>query len=176
MIPEPLAPGYLQVIKYDPSSPSTVILNLASWTEVNSGQLLTPCPILTLSVQYRPSQDPKTGREDDNVPWNLLVNATFPKGLARICDVQKGVWYVIRMTAVNEAGTTVANYEFFADENFTGGFSCRLTYFSPRISYPRVVEQSKRFHSSALELSIQVQKLCQSIYISVFHYSQYLIS
>ncbi|CAG0880994.1 unnamed protein product [Darwinula stevensoni] len=116
---KPLAPGYLQVIKYDPSSPSTVILNLASWTEVNSGQLLTPCPILTLSVQYRPTQDPKTGRGDENAPWNLLVNASFPKGLARICDVQKGVWYVIRMTAVNEAGTTVANYEFFADANFT---------------------------------------------------------
>lgn len=66
----------------------------------------------------------------DQIDWNQISNNVKPGGNFVVLDLEPATWYNLRVTAHNNAGFTVAEYEF-ATLTITGGKSFRafLTAF-----------------------------------------------
>lgn len=65
--------------------------------------------ILTCCLHYRDQPD-----------WNQISNNVKPGGNFVVLDLEPATWYNLRVTAHNNAGFTVAEYEF-ATLTITGG-------------------------------------------------------
>ncbi|XP_067123055.1 cell adhesion molecule Dscam1-like [Centruroides vittatus] len=74
-----------------------LVLQLLSW---QSGR----CPITKMIIEYRPQS---------STHWTLLTNRVVPEQQNQIIiqDLNPETWYVIRVTAYNAAGSTVAEYD-----------------------------------------------------------------
>jgi hypothetical protein len=59
---------------------------------------------------------PSRGNQD----WTLVSNSVKPGGNFVVLDLSPATWYNLRVTAHNNAGSTVAEYEF-ATLTLTGG-------------------------------------------------------
>lgn len=55
-----------------------------------------------------------------NQDWTLVSNSVKPGGNFVVLDLSPATWYNLRVTAHNNAGSTVAEYEF-ATLTLTGG-------------------------------------------------------
>ncbi len=78
------------------ASASSVTLHLATWFD--SG-----CPINYFVIEYRPLGSPD---------WLLVSNSLRPGGNFVVLDLMPASWYNMRVTAHNNPGSTVAEYEF----------------------------------------------------------------
>lgn len=58
--------------------------------------------------------------------WNQVSNNVKPNANFGVGDLEPATWYHLRVTAHNNAGFTVAEYEF-ATLTITGGKSCFLS-------------------------------------------------
>lgn len=56
----------------------------------------------------------------DQTEWNQISNNVKPGGNFVVLDLEPATWYMLRVTAHNNAGFTVAEYEF-ATLTMTGG-------------------------------------------------------
>lgn len=56
----------------------------------------------------------------DQIDWNQISNNVKPGGNFVVLDLEPATWYNLRVTAHNNAGFTVAEYEF-ATLTITGG-------------------------------------------------------
>ena len=52
--------------------------------------------------------------------WNQISNSVKPGGNFVVLDLEPATWYLLRITAHNNAGSKVAEYEF-ATLTITGG-------------------------------------------------------
>jgi hypothetical protein len=48
----------------------------------------------------------------DQIEWNQISNNVKPGGNFVVLDLEPASWYMLRVTAHNNAGFTVAEYEF----------------------------------------------------------------
>ena len=56
----------------------------------------------------------------EQIEWNQISNNVKPGGNFVVLDLEPATWYNLRITAHNNAGFTVAEYEF-ATLTITGG-------------------------------------------------------
>lgn len=56
----------------------------------------------------------------DHIEWNQVSNNVKPGSNFVVLDLDAASWYIVRITAHNSAGFTVAEYEF-ATLTVTGG-------------------------------------------------------
>ena len=87
-MPEPQA--FLEV------SAGSVTLHLNAW--VDGG-----CPILYFVVEYKPR---------NHQDWTLVSNSVKAGGNFVVLDLNPASWYNLKVTAHNNAGFSVAEYEF----------------------------------------------------------------
>ncbi|XP_021925400.1 Down syndrome cell adhesion molecule-like protein Dscam2 isoform X4 [Zootermopsis nevadensis] len=88
---EPLKPSYSEFLE---SNPSNVTLHLKTWAD-------NGCPITSFSIEYR-----ETVQED----WLTVGSNVQNKDSFTIAGLWPGMRYMLRVTATNSAGTTVAEY------------------------------------------------------------------
>ncbi|XP_068632811.1 cell adhesion molecule Dscam1 isoform X20 [Battus philenor] len=96
--PVPRAADFIEV------GSSSVTLHLKQWLDGG-------CPMSHFVVENK-----KKGA----VEWNQISNAVKPGGNFVVLDLEPATWYVLRITAHNNAGFNVAEYEF-ATLTMTGG-------------------------------------------------------
>lgn len=72
--------------------------------------------INNLAIKLTPFLIPHRGNQD----WTLVSNSVKPGGNFVVLDLNPATWYNLRVTAHNNAGSTVAEYEF-ATLTLTGG-------------------------------------------------------
>ena len=93
--------GTFQVIFYFPPS---VTLHLNAWLDGG-------CPIIYFVVEYKPK---------NQKDWSVVSNNVKPGGNFVVLDLNPATWYNLRVTAHNNAGFSIAEYEF-ATLTATGG-------------------------------------------------------
>nr|ACC65888.1 Down syndrome cell adhesion molecule isoform [Daphnia pulex] len=98
------APAVPDANRFIEGSASSVTLHLSAWSDGG-------CPMLYFVVEYRGK-----GNQD----WTLVSNSVKPGGNFVVLDLSPATWYNLRVTAHNNAGSTVAEYEF-ATLTLTGG-------------------------------------------------------
>lgn len=92
-----LAPTAAEKWAFIASNITTVVLNLATWSDGN-------CPISHFKMQYKPRIV---------YEWILLSNYILPEQeKIEIDNLIPGTWYDLSVTAKNDAGSTEANYLF----------------------------------------------------------------
>nr|XP_037870634.1 Down syndrome cell adhesion molecule-like protein Dscam2 isoform X47 [Bombyx mori] len=96
--PVPRAADFIEVAS------SSVTLHLKQWLDGG-------CPMSHFVVENK-----KKGAAE----WNQISNAVKPGGNFVVLDLEPATWYVLRITAHNNAGFNVAEYEF-ATLTMTGG-------------------------------------------------------
>ncbi|XP_046962715.1 Down syndrome cell adhesion molecule-like protein Dscam2 isoform X28 [Vanessa cardui] len=96
--PVPRAADFIEV------GSSSVTLHLKQWLDGG-------CPMSHFVVENK-----KKGAAE----WNQISNAVKPGGNFVVLDLEPATWYVLRITAHNNAGFNVAEYEF-ATLTMTGG-------------------------------------------------------
>ncbi|XP_048480561.1 Down syndrome cell adhesion molecule-like protein Dscam2 isoform X1 [Plutella xylostella] len=96
--PVPRAADFMEV------GSSSVTLHLKQWLDGG-------CPMSHFVVENK-----KKGAAE----WNQISNAVKPGGNFVVLDLEPATWYVLRITAHNNAGFNVAEYEF-ATLTVTGG-------------------------------------------------------
>ncbi|KAG6458279.1 hypothetical protein O3G_MSEX010787 [Manduca sexta] len=96
--PVPRATDFIEV------GSSSVTLHLKQWLDGG-------CPMSHFVVENK-----KKGAAE----WNQISNAVKPGGNFVVLDLEPATWYVLRITAHNNAGFNVAEYEF-ATLTMTGG-------------------------------------------------------
>ncbi|XP_053683718.1 cell adhesion molecule Dscam2 [Sabethes cyaneus] len=75
-------------------------------------------------------------KKKDQVDWNQISNNVKPGGNFVVLDLEPATWYNLRVTAHNNAGFTVAEYEF-ATLTITGGtIAPNLSSIQPGVAYP----------------------------------------
>ncbi|XP_058830694.1 cell adhesion molecule Dscam2 isoform X40 [Topomyia yanbarensis] len=75
-------------------------------------------------------------KKKDQIDWNQISNNVKPGGNFVVLDLEPATWYNLRVTAHNNAGFTVAEYEF-ATLTITGGtIAPNLSSIQPGIVYP----------------------------------------
>ncbi|XP_055535113.1 cell adhesion molecule Dscam2 isoform X11 [Wyeomyia smithii] len=75
-------------------------------------------------------------KKKDQVDWNQISNNVKPGGNFVVLDLEPATWYNLRVTAHNNAGFTVAEYEF-ATLTITGGtIAPNLGSIQPGVVYP----------------------------------------
>ena len=84
-------------------SPS-VTLHLNAWLDGG-------CPIIYFVVEYKPK---------NQKDWSVVSNNVKPGGNFVVLDLNPATWYNLRVTAHNNAGFSIAEYEF-ATLTATGG-------------------------------------------------------
>ena len=94
----PVPQSFLEV------SAGSVTLHLNAW--VDGG-----CPILYFVVEYKPR---------NHLDWTLVSNSVKAGGNFVVLDLNPATWYNLKVTAHNNAGFSVAEYEF-ATLTVTGG-------------------------------------------------------
>ncbi|CAG0885271.1 unnamed protein product [Cyprideis torosa] len=87
---------------------SSVTLHLNAWDDGG-------CPMLYFIVEYR-TNDPRFPEQD----WTMVSNNVQPAGNFVVLDLQPATWYLLRVTAHNNAGWGKAEYDF-ATLTLTGG-------------------------------------------------------
>ena len=85
-------------------SAGSVTLHLNAWLDGG-------CPILYFVVEYKPR---------NHQDWTLVSNSVKAGGNFVVLDLNPATWYNLRVTAHNNAGFSVAEYEF-ATLTVTGG-------------------------------------------------------
>ncbi|CAG4948443.1 unnamed protein product [Colias eurytheme] len=96
--PVPRAADFIEV------GSSSVTLHLKQWLDGG-------CPMSHFVVENKKKGAPE---------WNQISNAVKPGGNFVVLDLEPATWYVLRITAHNNAGFNVAEYEF-ATLTMTGG-------------------------------------------------------
>ncbi|XP_055593969.1 cell adhesion molecule Dscam2 isoform X18 [Uranotaenia lowii] len=75
-------------------------------------------------------------KKKDQVDWNQISNNVKPGGNFVVLDLEPATWYNLRVTAHNNAGFTVAEYEF-ATLTITGGtIAPNANSIQPGVVYP----------------------------------------
>ncbi|XP_038109805.1 Down syndrome cell adhesion molecule-like protein Dscam2 isoform X22 [Culex quinquefasciatus] len=75
-------------------------------------------------------------KKKDQIDWNQISNNVKPGGNFVVLDLEPATWYNLRVTAHNNAGFTVAEYEF-ATLTITGGtIAPNLGSIQPGVVYP----------------------------------------
>ena len=85
-------------------SAGSVTLHLNAWQDGG-------CPIIYFVVEYKP----KNQKE-----WSVVSNNVKPGGNFVVLDLNPATWYNLKVTAHNNAGFSIAEYEF-ATLTATGG-------------------------------------------------------
>ncbi|KAK5645477.1 hypothetical protein RI129_006777 [Pyrocoelia pectoralis] len=97
-------PGIPSADKFIEVLSNNVVLHLDAWSDGS-------CPMLYFVIE----QKKKTSAE-----WIQVANSVKPRGNFLLSELDPAVWYHLRVTAHNNAGTNVAEYEF-ATLTLTGG-------------------------------------------------------
>ncbi|XP_031351172.1 Down syndrome cell adhesion molecule-like protein Dscam2 isoform X16 [Photinus pyralis] len=97
-------PGIPSADKFIEVLSNNVVLHLDAWSDGS-------CPMLYFVIE----QKKKTSNE-----WIQVANSVKPRGNFLLSELDPAVWYHLRVTAHNNAGTNVAEYEF-ATLTLTGG-------------------------------------------------------
>ena len=84
--------------------PTSVTLHLNAWLDGG-------CPIIYFVVEYKPK---------NQKDWSVVSNNVKPGGNFVVLDLNPATWYNLRVTAHNNAGFSIAEYEF-ATLTATGG-------------------------------------------------------
>nr|CAD7403650.1 unnamed protein product [Timema poppensis] len=85
-------------------STNSITLHLSAWSDGG-------CPMLYFVVEHK---------KRNSLEWNQISNNVKPGGNFVVLDLDPANWYHLRVTAHNNAGFTVAEYEF-ATLTITGG-------------------------------------------------------
>ena len=85
-------------------SAGSVTLHLNAWQAGG-------CPIIYFVVEYKPK---------NQKDWTLVSNSVKPGGNFVVLDLNPATWYNLKVTAHNNAGFSIAEYEF-ATLTSTGG-------------------------------------------------------
>ena len=88
-------------------SAGSVTLHLNAWLDGG-------CPIIYFVVEYKPK---------NQKDWSVVSNNVKPGGNFVVLDLNPATWYNLRVTAHNNAGFSIAEYEF-ATLTATGGKVC----------------------------------------------------
>ena len=86
----PIARSFLEV------SAGSVTLHLNAWKDGG-------CPILYFVVEYKPR---------NHKEWTLVSSSVKAGGNFVVLDLNPATWYNLKVTAHNNAGFSVAEYEF----------------------------------------------------------------
>ena len=85
-------------------SAGSVTLHLNAWQDGG-------CPIIYFVVEYKPK---------NQKDWSVVSNNVKPGGNFVVLDLNPATWYNLKVTAHNNAGFSIAEYEF-ATLTATGG-------------------------------------------------------
>ncbi|XP_068085343.1 cell adhesion molecule Dscam1 [Anabrus simplex] len=96
--------------KFIEVSTNSITLHLAAWQDGG-------CPMLYFVVEHKKKQQQE---------WNQVSNNVKPGGNFVVLDLDPANWYNLRVTAHNNAGFAVAEYEF-ATLTITGGTIAPIT-------------------------------------------------
>ncbi|XP_055624194.1 cell adhesion molecule Dscam2 isoform X36 [Toxorhynchites rutilus septentrionalis] len=114
---KPLLPDQSRFIEV---SSNSITLHLPAWKD--SG-----CRMSHFVVEHK---------KKDQIDWNQISNNVKPGGNFVVLDLEPATWYNLRVTAHNNAGFTVAEYEF-ATLTITGGtIAPNLNSIQPGVMYP----------------------------------------
>ncbi|CAH2076525.1 unnamed protein product, partial [Iphiclides podalirius] len=105
--PVPRAADFIEV------GSSSVTLHLKQWLDGG-------CPMSHFVVENKKNHFVVENKKKGAAEWNQISNAVKPGGNFVVLDLEPATWYVLRITAHNNAGFNVAEYEF-ATLTMTGG-------------------------------------------------------
>ena len=92
-------------------SAGSVTLHLNAWQDGG-------CPIIYFVVEYKPK---------NQKDWSVVSNNVKPGGNFVVLDLNPATWYNLKVTAHNNAGFSIAEYEFATLTN-EGGRSTTTAY------------------------------------------------
>ncbi|XP_058460396.1 cell adhesion molecule Dscam2 isoform X45 [Malaya genurostris] len=114
---KPLMPEMSRFIEV---SSNSITLHLPAWKDGG-------CRMSHFVVEHK---------KKDQIDWNQISNNVKPGGNFVVLDLEPATWYNLRVTAHNNAGFTVAEYEF-ATLTITGGtIAPNLSSIQPGVVYP----------------------------------------
>ncbi|XP_049833936.1 Down syndrome cell adhesion molecule-like protein Dscam2 isoform X23 [Schistocerca gregaria] len=97
-------PGIPEASRFIEVSSGSITLHLSAWSDGG-------CPMLYFVVEHK---------KKSQTEWNQVSNNVKPGGNFVVLDLDPATWYHLRVTAHNNAGFAVAEYEF-ATLTVTGG-------------------------------------------------------
>lgn len=100
------------------SNATCVNLQLSTWN--NGG-----CPISHFSIEHRP-----LGEVQWTVVSSDMSNTEENKDVLVFCDFQHASWYQLKIAAINDAGKTVAQYNFATLTQNGGLYSPEAAFYS----------------------------------------------
>ena len=104
---EPTVPNAMQFLEV---SAGSVTLHLNAWQDGG-------CSMIYFVVEYKPRK---------HKDWTLVSNNVKPGGNFVVLDLNPASWYSLKVTAHNNAGFSIAEYEFATLTN-EGGRSTTTT-------------------------------------------------